>query len=69
MFGKITAYHGNNLIEVEITASQAPAVFPLVSDGIDNLGNGYTLAPGSKIFTTDNTQIFVLGDNYVWEEQ
>lgn len=69
MFGKVTTYHNDGLIEVEITAATAPQTFPLVSDGIDNLIAGMTLAPGSTLLTTSDTGLWILNDNYMWVKQ
>lgn len=68
MFGKITKFHGSSLIEVEIITSELPATMPLVSDGIDNLGSGYTLAPGSTMIVTGTDKKYILGTDGTWEE-
>ncbi len=66
MFGKVIAYHGTQLIEAEIITSEIPEAMPLISDGIDNLGSGYTLAPGSTIFVTKTNSRYILGDDFKW---
>ncbi len=68
MFGKITHYHGSALIEVEIIASELPATMPTVSDGIENLDDGYTLAPGSAMIITGADKKYILGDDRIWKE-
>ncbi len=69
MFGKVIVYHGTQLIEAQIIASELPETMPLVSDGIDNLGSGYTLAPGSTMLITSSGKRYILSDDYKWVEQ
>lgn len=68
MFGKITKFHGSALIEAEIIASELPVTMPTTSDGIDNLGSGYTLAPGSTMIVTGTDKRYILGTDSTWEE-
>ena len=68
MFGKIIAYYGTRLIEAEIIASELPEIMPLISDGIDNLGSGYTLAPGSTMIVTSSGKQYILGTDAEWSE-
>jgi hypothetical protein len=68
LFGKITKFHGSALVEAEIIASVLPETMPLVSDGIDNLGSSYTLAPGSVMIVTGTDKRYILGTDSTWEE-
>ena len=68
MFGKVTKFHGSALIEAEIIASVLPETMPTTSDGIDNLGSGYTLAPGSTMIVTGTDKRYILGTDSTWEE-
>ena len=68
MFGKVIAYHGTQLIEVKIIASEIPEAMPLISDAIDNLGSGYTLAPGSTMIVTSSGKRYILGTDAEWSE-
>ena len=68
MFGKITRFHSSKLVEVEIIAAELPATMPTTSDGIDNLGSGYTLAPGSTMIVTETDKQYILGTDETWEE-
>ena len=68
MFGKIIVHHGTQLIEAQIIASEIPEAMPLISDGIDNLGSGYTLAPGSTMIVTSSGKRYILGTDAEWSE-
>lgn len=52
MFAKSFIYYGTGLAAVDIVASETPEIFPVTTDGIDNAGSGYTLAPGSTMYVT-----------------
>lgn len=68
MFGKVIKFHGSALIEAELIASSLPGTMPLTSDGIDNLGSGYTLAPGSTMYVTGIDKRYILGTDSTWSE-
>ena len=68
MFGKITKCHGSALIEVEIITLKLPVTMPTTSNGIENLDDGYTLAPGSTMIVTGTDKQYILGTDGTWEE-
>lgn len=69
MFAKETKVYSPELALVKMVSSSVPAAFPLVSDGIDNVGSGYKLAPGSSVYVSGTGQLFMLGENDDWAEQ
>lgn len=69
MFAKSIEVFTPELALVKMVSSEVPEEFPLVSDGIDNVGSGYKLAPGSTIYVSGTTQLFMLGENDDWTEQ
>lgn len=68
MFARSVIFHGSALVEVNIVSSETPRAFPLTTDGIDNAGSGYTLAPGSTLIVTGTGKKYRLDTENNWNE-
>ena len=67
MFGKVITTFRDS-VEVAITAKNAPATFPTVTDDIDNLAAGLPLAPGSTLLETSTGNVWIMNDKTTWDQ-
>ena len=59
---------GKPLVIADLITKTAPATMPLKTDGIDNIGSGMLLAPGSTLMATNSFKMCFLNDEYEWDE-
>ena len=60
--------NGKPLVIADLIVKTTPATLPLETDGIDNIGSGMILAPGSTIIATNPFKMNFLNDEYTWDE-
>ena len=61
--------NGKQLAVVSLVASAAPITLPENTEGIDGIGSEYIIAPGSSLFATDSARLWIMNDEYEWDEQ
>ena len=57
------------VIIADILSKGVPASFPLNGENVKGLNKNYVFYPGSTIYDSDNTEVYMLQEDYTWKKQ
>lgn len=60
--------NGKQMVIADLITKTAPDTMPTTTNGIENIGAGMILAPGSNLMITNPFKMCFLNDEYEWDE-
>lgn len=60
--------NGKPLVVADLVTKVAPATMPTTTDDIDNISSDLMLAPGSTLMATNPLGVYVMNDEYTWDQ-